>query len=776
MPEGADAGAEVPEEQEDRVPRALKVGALVSFVVAMSILLIGGLFNRDNVPPYPERVVAGDTVVSDKATIMRGQHIYQRYGLMDHGSVWGHGSLRGMDFSAQTLHLMGESIRYHLCVGRYGRPYDALGREERAVVDALTEDDIKQNTYDPSTGELTISEEKALAFRNIEAYWEKTFGEGDEAHGFLPGTVKTAEERKDIAAFFFWTAWAAGTNRPDKNYTYTNNWPPDRSVGNVAPDQAILWSFAGIFALLVTLGLVIYIVHRYRFFYGEPRLVHLAQRIAEAPITISQSKTAKYFLVVVALFILQIMLGGLLAHYTVHPGAFYFKAIGKYVNFSWAKSWHLQLGILWIAVAWVGSALYIGPLVGGREPKKQGLLVDLLFAAVVLVAVGSLVGEVLSIKGLLGKLWFWFGHSGWEYLELGRFWHILLFVGLLGWLVIAYRALAPRLYADKSWSGLTWFYLYSAIAVVFFFGFGLLYNPSTHLTIADYWRWFVVHIWVEGIFEFFAAAAGALLLTSLGLVTRGSALRAAYLTAILAFSSGIVGTAHHYFWFGAPGFWMALGAVFSSLEPIPMILLASRAWMEYKSIRDAGQDFPYRWPLMFLVASAFWNFLGAGVFGFMINLPIINYYEHATYLTSNHGHTALFGTYGMLAIALALFVWRGLVRPELWNDRLLRVSFWGLNIGLGAMSLLSLLPVGILELIESYASGLWVAKSAEFFNRPAIQFLGQIRIVPDTVIILLGAVPLALFLFTSIRNLKKPEVGDGEAIFDDAEEEDNAAL
>ncbi|MGQ9525274.1 MAG: cbb3-type cytochrome c oxidase subunit I [Armatimonadota bacterium] len=545
--------------------------------------------------------------------------------------------------------------------------------------------------------------------------------------------------------------------------TYTNNWPPDRSVGNRAPDEAILWSLAGILALLAVLGLVVYVVHRYQFFYGEPKLVALAERIAAAPLTVSQYKTAKYFVVVAALFILQTLMGGLLAHYTVHPASFYYQAIAQYIPFSWAKTWHLQLGIFWIATSWVASALYIGPLVAGREPRRQGLLVDILFGAVVIVAVGSLLGEVLGIKGRLGGAWFWLGHQGWEYLELGRLWQILLFVGLLAWLAIAYRSLKDRLWGPDR-SGLVLLYTLSAVAVVLFFGFGLLYNPRTHLTIADYWRWFVVHIWVEGIFEFFAAGSAALLLTALGLVTRESALRAAYLTATLAFSSGIIGTAHHYFWFGTPSFWIALGAVFSSMEPIPLILLASRAWMEYKSIRDAGRDFPYRWPLMFLIASSFWNFLGAGVFGFMINLPIINYYEHGTYLTSNHGHTALFGTYGMLAIALCLFVWRGLVRPEHWRDGLLKLSFWGLNLGLGAMFLFSLLPVGLLELIESYRTGLWLAKSSSFFDRPIIQLLGQIRIVPDTVIILLGAIPLLAFYVISLRHLKPVEVRGDQVI------------
>lgn len=750
---------------EIRVSGLLKWSTLVSFIVAMAVLLIGGRYNPNRVPPYPTAIVLDDGTRVDGEAIWRGQAVYQKYGLMDHGSVWGHGSQRGMDFSARTLHEMGETIRNAISTERYGRPYRFLDREGQAIVDALVISDIKENRYNPTTGELPLSKAQTRAFQNIQKRWDRLLKFGDEPHGFLPNTVPTEAERRDLATFFFWTAWAAGTNRPGSELSYTNNWPPDRSVGNRAPDQAILWSLAGILSLLAVLGWVIYIVHRYQFFYGEPKLVALAEQIARAPLTVSQYKTAKYFLVVALLFILQTLMGGLLAHYTVHPATFYYQAIAKYIPFSWAKTWHLQLGIFWIAVSWVASALYIGPLIAGREPRKQGLLVDILFVAVLIVAVGSLAGEVLGIKGRIpGGMWFWLGHQGWEYLELGRLWQILLFVGLLAWLVIAYRALKDRLWGPDR-SGLVLLYTLSAVAVVVFFGFGLLYNPRTHITIADYWRWFVVHIWVEGIFEFFAAGSAALLLTALGLVTRESALRAAYLTATLAFSSGIIGTAHHYFWFGAPSFWIALGAVFSSMEPIPLILLASRAWMEYKSIRDAGTEFPYRWPLMFLVASSFWNFLGAGVFGFMINLPIINYYEHGTYLTSNHGHTALFGTYGMLAIALCLFVWRGLVRPEHWRDGLLKLSFWGLNLGLGAMFLFSLLPVGLLEFSESYRTGLWLAKSSQFFDRPIVQLLGQIRIVPDTVIILLGAVPLLIFYVISLRHLKPVEVREDQVIF-----------
>jgi nitric oxide reductase subunit B len=330
-----------------------------------------------------------------------------------------------------------------------------------------------------------------------------------------------------------------------------------------------------------------------------------------------------------------------------------------------------------------------------------------------------------------------------------------------------YRALGPvlkRSEGDSEQKSLILFYFLSAILVVAFFAFGLFYGRGTHLTIADYWRWYVVHIWVESIFEFFGVGIISLFLVMLGLVTAKSALRVAYLTAILVFLSGIPGTAHHYFWFGGPSFWLAWGGVFSSLEPIPLILLVTRALMEYRSIREEGKEFPYKWPLYFLTASSFWNFLGAAVFGFTINLPIINYYEHATYMTTNHAHTALFGVYGMLAISLLLFSWRGLVEKRHWKDGILKLSFWGLNGGLFLMFATGLLPIGLTQVWHSYTDGLWWARSAAFYDLPTVRLLGTWRIVPDTIIIVLGALPLLWFLVSTFPHLAgKDRAGEPEA-------------
>jgi len=470
---------------------------------------------------------------------------------------------------------------------------------------------------------------------------------------------------------------------------------------------------------------------------------------------------------VILLFLLQTTFGGLLAHYTIHPGTFFLPFVAKLIPYSLAKTWHLQLMVFWIATTWLASAIYLAPIIGGKEPVKQGLLVQLLFGAVLLVAVGSLAGEALGIKGFLGDLWFWFGHQGWEFLELGRVWQILLFVGLIFWLLVVYRAVGGHLSKHKDeFSALIWFYVFSAVLVVAFYGFGLFYGKGSHLTMADYWRWFVVHLWVESIFEFFGIAVIALLMVAMGLATAKSALRVAYFTAAITFISGIIGTAHHYYWYGGAAYWIGWGAIFSSMEPVPLITLVVRGLKEFNEIQKAGRTFSYKWPMYFLVAASFWNFLGAGIFGFLINLPIINFYEHGTYLTMHHGHTAMFGTYGMLSVALLLFSWRGLVDKAYWKDGILKLSFWGLNGGLFLMAFFTLLPVGAMQTWTAFKEGLWVARSADFFERDAVVILGTFRALPDTIIIVLGVLPLAYFLITTYPHLKATEIKDGESVWE----------
>lgn len=734
-------------------------------VTSIGVALIGYYYTQKDLPPYPGKIISeSNEVLSGKDTIFAGQHVWQKYGLMDLGSIWGHGTYRGPDFTAQALHNMGQAMRENLALKLHGRSYSHLNEDLKGLVDTKVIRQTKKNRYDAALDTLTLTESQAYALEKNREFYVNLFTKGESDGPIQAGSINSDQEMRDLADFFFWTAWCAGTIRPGDNHTYTNNWPHDPQMGNFVSGKSVVWSAISLVAFGLCLGLMIFLFHKYGFNKGAlPFDAKAGDRLANDGISPSQRKTAKYFFVVSALFFLQVVMGGLMAHYTVHPNSFFgFDDIAKFIPYNWAKTWHLQLAVFWIATSWVGMTLFVSPRVGGKEPVGQGFLVDFLFAAVVIVVVGSLTGEVLGIKGLLNDAWFWLGHQGWEYLELGRLWQILLLVGLVLWLILVVRSLKEHFTNGSERWGLPHFLTYSGVAVVGFFCFGLFYGPNTHITIADFWRWWVVHTWVEGAFEFFAAAAIVFVMVNLKLVEVKAGLQTVYFTVALAVSAGIVGVGHHYYWFGEPSLWLALGSTISALEPVPIALLLADVWHSQDALKKGGENYPYRYPLMFLVAAIFWEFLGAGVMGLAITTPVVNYFEHATYLTVNHGHTALFGTYGMLAIGLLLFSMRGLVEQKGWDIKYLKVAFWGTNIGLLVMFTTTLLPIGILQVLDNIENGFWHARSNDFWAQDTIQLLGQWRIVPDTLIII-GAGALFLFMLKAMLNLKKPVVQSGES-------------
>jgi nitric oxide reductase subunit B len=380
------------------------------------------------------------------------------------------------------------------------------------------------------------------------------------------------------------------------------------------------------------------------------------------------------------------------------------------------------------------------------------------------VAVGSLFGELLGVKNLLGRMWFWLGDQGWEYLELGRLWQILLTVGMGLWVILVLRAVWGRL-KGKEWGSLPYLLVVAVIGIPLMFSFGMFYHPRTNFVVADFWRWWVVHLWVEGFFELFTTVAVAYFFVVLGLVTSKTAVRVVYLDILLFLGSGIIGTGHHYYWTAQPPVNLALGATFSSLEVVPLVLLTLEAY-DFSVLRKGKAGgvekdgfYAHYWAIMFLMAVGFWNFVGAGVLGFLINLPIVSYYEHATYLTSNHGHAALMGVYGNLALASLLFVLRFLVKPDYWPNRLIRVSFWSIQGGLLLMLLLSIFPTGVLEMATSYKHGYWAARSWDFWRSPLVQALTWARVPGDLIFTFGGTLPLLYFTVASMFHLKKPDAG-----------------
>nr|WP_084213521.1 cbb3-type cytochrome c oxidase subunit I [Thermicanus aegyptius] len=758
----------------------LKSVLIFTLILSFSVLLMGGYWVFKDQAPRPEKVVnqAGE-IVFTKEQLIGGQAVFQKYGLMDYGTVLGDGSYLGPDYTAETLRVYTEAMQEFYARVDYKKAFTALSSTEQAAIREKVIAEIKENRYDAAKKQLVLTDAQTAGLEAVRVYYKKAFTQGDE-NGILPAFISEAhmprgdrayvasgDQIDQLSDFFFWTAWLSSTLRPGETITYTNNWPFYTEAGNQLSFGAILWSGISVTVLILMLALIMFVYYRYKLEMEEAYLPgHFPSfNLAADPLTPSQRKTGKYFAVVAALFFVQVMFGGLLAHYYLEPDSFY--GLDWIVNlfpFTLAKTYHLQLAIFWIATAWLGMGIYVAPLVGGREPKYQGLLVDFLFWALVVLVGGSMVGEWLGAKGFLGNVWFLLGHQGWEYLELGRIWQIILAIGMTLWLIIVYRGLRDGLKQEKDRGGLVHLLFYSAIAVPFFYLFAFLINPGTSFTFADYWRWWIIHLWVEGIFEVFAVVVIGFLMVQMKLTTKASTIRALYFQIILLLGSGVIGIGHHYYYNGSPEVWVALGAVFSALEVIPLTLLILDAYGHYRMLRHGGVNFPYRASFWFLISTAIWNLLGAGVLGFLINLPAVNYFEHGQMLTAAHGHGSMMGVYGMFAIAVLLFSLRNVVKPEWWNDKWLKVSVWGLNLGLAGMILFTLLPVGLVQLKMAYDSGYWFSRSAAFFQDGSVRFLLWIRLIPDSAFILLGVVPLLIFTVRALFNLRKPTVKEGELL------------
>lgn len=739
---------------------------VIVLVLAFSGLIFGGYLVYEEKPPIPAQTMAADgSVLFTEDDVRGGQAVFLRYGIMDVGSIFGHGAYLAPDFTADYLHNMGLQVQKYYAQKNYGKSYDALRTTDKYVVDALVQEEMKANRYDSASNTLKFTTAQTAAYRYLSDYYARIFSEGKTEWGINPGLVPDTadpaqsawhsekELTRQLGDYFAWSAWVASANRPGYDYSYTNNWPYDELVGNSATKEVVIWSAASVGILLLVLGAILFIYVKYKFAAEESELTELP-RVETFNLTPSQIKTGKFFLVVSGLFLLQALLGSLADHYFVEK-EFYGLPVYDIFPFNLIRAWHLQLAIFWIATAWVAGGIFIAPLVGGKEPKYQGLLVDILFWAIVVVAVGSLVGELLGIHDLLGSNWFLLGNQGWEYIELGRIWQILLVAGLLIWLYIVFRALRYQLKREEDTTSLSHLLLYASISIPVFYGFGFFFDPNTAYSIADFWRWFIIHLWVESFFEFFATVATAYLLVNLGLVTKESATRAVYFTLILVFAAGIEGIGHHYWWIGTPAAWVAIGAVFSAVEVVPLTLLIFDAVGNINMRKRLGIEFHYRSSISFLIAAAVWNFVGAGVLGFLINPPIVSYYEHGTYLTPTHGHASMMGTYGMLAIGIMMFALRTIVRPDEWKERRIHWSFILLNLGLVLMLVMNLLPVGFLQLAAVYEKGMWYARSLEFLSDPLIINLTWARIVGDT-IFLLGAAVLFWEVARVSFKLRKP--------------------
>jgi nitric oxide reductase subunit B len=735
----------------------IALGLLLGTTFAV-LLWMGSEIHRQ-APPLPERVVSvAGQILFTRADLEEGRQVWQSFGGQQLGSVWGHGALVAPDWSADWLHREASELLDLWARRDYSATYSNLGKPEQAALRARLQTEMRTNSFDENTGTISVSDDRALAISNVAAHYVSLFSNDPATHSLREGyamrenTVPDLKHRQELAGFFFWASWAATTNRPDSNISYTSNWPYEPLVGNSPTPGSFIWTVFSVLFMIAGIGLLAW--HYAIWHSREPHLTPPAKDpLAGVTVTPSMRATAKYIWVVLALVLVQILLGAVTAHYQVEGQQFYGFDISQILPYSLTRSWHTELAVLWIATAWLATGLYIAPAVSGHEPRFQRLGVNVLWCCLLIIVVGAFAGQWFAVMQKLGLANnFWFGHQGWEYVDLGRFWQIFLFVGLLLWLGLVGRALWPALKRKDEMSSIVGLLFLSTVAIALFYGAGLMWGEHTHISMVEYWRWWVVHLWVEGFFEVFAVAVISFLFVKLGLV-RGATATVNVLFATFVFmAGGVLGTFHHLYFAGTTVGVIALGASFSALEVVPLALIGMEAYETWSHGRATPWMARYRWPIMFFLAVSFWNLVGAGLFGFLINTPLALYYMQGLNLTALHGHTALFGVYGMLGLGLMLFCLRGLKPDAHWNEGWLRGSFWALNIGLSLMALLTLLPLGVLQLSAVLENGYWYARSAEFMTQPIIHLLVWMRVPGDTIF----AVGALLFCWFVARLWIKP--------------------
>ncbi len=734
-------------------------------VCSFAVLISQGVKLHNNLPPIPGRVVdASGAVLFDGETITAGQNVWQSLGGQEVGSIWGHGAYVAPDWTADWLHREATFVLDTWARAEGQASFDTAGPEKRAALQARLKALMRTSTFDPATDTLTLAPVRAAAFEANAEHYADVFSAGRDAYAIPKGALTDPTRLRQMSTFFFWTSWVASTERPGEATTYTQNWPHEPLVANEPVPGSLLWSMGSVVFLLAGIGaLVIYRMKSG----GDEEIPPLADQdplFGTTP-TPSQKATYKYFAVVALLVVVQILLGILTAHYGVEGSGLYGIPLAKWLPYAVTRSWHTQIAIFWIATAWLATGLYLAPAIGGKEPKFQRLGVNVLFGALLVIVVGSLAGQWMSIQQRLGATtWYWFGHQGYEYVDLGRFWQIFLFAGLFIWLGLMLRGFWPALQRKDEARPLLVLFVISSLAIALFYGAGLMYGQKSNLASVEYWRWWVVHLWVEGFFEVFATVAVSFLLVRLGVLRARTATPAVLFATTIFLGGGIIGTLHHLYFTGTQSSALALGASFSALEVVPLSLIGFEVWQNLKVVQMKPWLARYKWPIYFFVAVSFWNLVGAGLFGFLINPPIALYYMQGLNLTPVHGHTALFGVYGMLGIGLMLFCLRALKPDVVWRERPLALGFWALNAGLVLMVTLSLLPIGILQTSAAVERGTWWARSADFLQTPLMSTLRWLR-GPGDMVFAVGIFAIAYFVLGMMGGWsfegKKPKAREG---------------
>ncbi len=697
-------------------------------IIMVTVLVVFTANLQKEVPPIPEQVVsAGGETLYTYDDVVAGKGLFQQFDLMDYGTLLGMGAYLGPDFSAEFFHRRAEFLYERFAQELYGIKAADLDAVQRAGIKEMVKADFHAET-ELVPGTVTYTEKSAAAFHANVDYLVDFLVNGHKEMAW-PGGVIRPDEARLIAAFVDWSQLVATTTRPGTERTWSNNWPGEPLVDQGPVWATHLYTLWEMMALWVGTILVLWIAY-------DKLLKKRPDEFLEEPLVItklfpSQEKLLKYVPVVGLFMFLQIVLGGYLAHIYTEP-AKNFVLSQSILPFNVMRALHTNLAIVWVAIGWLVGGMLIAPLVA-KEDLKFPWLVDVLWAALLIVGGGGLIGIYLGATGHMREVWFWLGNEGRELLNLGRVWDIGLVLGLVMWFLMVFSVIRKA----KENSVLVGTIIWSAfgIATLYIAGMMPLHKIMPNYTVDDYYRWWVIHLWVELTFELFAAGVLAFLTVSLGLVSRKSAERIMLFELALIMLSGTLGVGHHYWWQGLDEYWIAVGGIFSALEPLPLVLLMIEAFKEKREIDAKGGNFPFAVPFLFLAGSAFLNWYGAGFLGMIINTPTINYYSHGTYLIMPHGHVALLGAFGYISLAFMYLVVRSnaMAKGLEWNDKPSRIGFWLLTVGVIIFSIPTLI-IGFEQTRLAHEMGYWFTRQREAIE--PMKFWMWSRLLPDGLMIL----------------------------------------